>query len=207
MRSNTIALRGFVEIVRTEEDDCSIRFLHPAIEGFLSVLPRGDAVGACYGQIRLLPQEGAHLLLYRFSHAIGQLAVLLTEADMDSRAGRVGIVLDDICFDRLVPGMAADLGLGALGELLGEGVGPGEPDAVPLPSIENELQFTPGDLIETTFELTQGASRVFAFEECEYAGGRCRAIRSDHIGDGVRLSGLCSCQTGDLVKTAPHGRC
>ena len=135
------------------------------IEGFLSVLPRGDDVGACYGQIRLLPQEGAHLLLYRFSHVIGQLAVLLTETDMDSCAGHVGVVLNDIGLDRLVPGMAADLGLGALGELLGEGVGPGEPGAVILPSIEDELQFISGSLIKTIFELMQGAARVFAFEE------------------------------------------
>ena len=90
---------------------------------------------------------------------------------MDSHAGRVGIVLDDIGLDRLVPGVAADLGLGALGELLGEGVGPGEPDAVPLPSIEDELQFIPGDLIETTFELTQGAAGVFSFEEREHVYG------------------------------------
>ena len=72
---------------------------------------------------------------------------------MDSRAGRVGIVLNDIGLDCLVPRMAADLGLGALGELLGEGVGPGEPDAVILPSIEDELQFISGGLIETIFEL------------------------------------------------------
>jgi len=161
----------------------------------------------CYGQIRLFPQEDAHLLFYRFSHVIGQLAVILTETNMDSHVGRVGIVLDDIGLDRLVPGVTADLGLGALGELLGEGVGPGEPDAVLLPSIEGELQFIPGDLIETTFELTQGTARVFAFEKCKHTGGRCRAIRSDHIGDGVRLPGLCSCQTSDLVKAAPHGRC
>ena len=102
------------------------------------------------------------------------------------------VVLNDIGFDGLVPGVAADLGLGALGELLGEGVGPGEPDAVPLPSIKDELQFTLWDLVETTFELTQSAAWVFAFEECEHTGGRCRAVRSDHIGDGVRRPDLCT---------------
>ena len=81
------------------------------------------------------------------------------------------VVLNDIGFDGLVPGVAIGLCLREFREFFGEGVNSDEPYAVPFSSIEYKLEFIPGNFVEADFELTQGAAGVFAFEEREHVYG------------------------------------